>query len=120
MKFAQKIFAANWKLFKTPNQTRTFFREFGKEEHSANGIFIFPPATSWEAAGEVARETCEVHVILISTSVGPGAENEAQLRPDQSSPSVPRRAIFLQGASGAPWLEGTCARRSSRRAMPPS
>ncbi len=49
----KKIFAANWKLFKTPNQTRDFFKLFSEEVKSIQDqIIFFPPATSWETAGQ--------------------------------------------------------------------
>lgn len=47
----RKIFAANWKLFKTPDETRLFFKDFLPlvQEISAE-IVIFPNAISFEAA----------------------------------------------------------------------
>ena len=46
----KKIFAANWKLFKTPTQTRDFFKNFTEEaKNIRDQIIFFPPATSWEA-----------------------------------------------------------------------
>lgn len=49
----KKIFAANWKLFKTPRQTREFFSQFKDLAGRATGeIVFFPPAISLEAASE--------------------------------------------------------------------
>jgi triosephosphate isomerase len=48
----KKIFAANWKLHKTPQQTREFFDQFISLANDIEGeIIFFPPATSWETAG---------------------------------------------------------------------
>lgn len=47
----KKIFAANWKLFKSPFETRDFFKSF--LEHSGelkNEVVFFPSAISFEAA----------------------------------------------------------------------
>ncbi len=49
----KKFFAANWKLFKTPTETREFFKKFVPEVKSVQDqIIFFPPATSWEAASQ--------------------------------------------------------------------
>jgi triosephosphate isomerase (TIM) len=49
----KKIFAANWKLHKTPKQTREFFKQFISEaQQTQNEIVFFPPASSWEATAE--------------------------------------------------------------------
>ena len=54
----KKIFAANWKLFKTPRQTRDFFKSFATEaKNIKDQIIFFPPATSWEAASESLKGT---------------------------------------------------------------
>lgn len=48
----RKIFAANWKLHKSPTETRRFFSEFlPRVEGVLDQIVIFPPASSWEACG---------------------------------------------------------------------
>lgn len=48
----KKIFAANWKLHKTPQETRRFLSEFSTNSKNVSGdILIFPPASSWEACG---------------------------------------------------------------------
>lgn len=62
----KKIFAANWKLHKSPQQTRDFFKSFVSDSNSVQGeIVFFPPATSWEAASQS----------LSGTSVFWGAQN---------------------------------------------
>lgn len=54
----KKIFAANWKLFKTPRETREFFSQFKDLAAKATGeIVFFPPAISLEAASESLRGT---------------------------------------------------------------
>lgn len=46
-----KIFAANWKLFKTPKETREFFTQWGEAfQSSKNEVVFFPSAISLEAA----------------------------------------------------------------------
>lgn len=48
----KKIFAANWKLFKSPKETRDFFAEWAEVYRGGkNEIIFFPPAISLEAAG---------------------------------------------------------------------
>jgi triosephosphate isomerase len=56
---SKKIFAANWKLHKTPKETRDFFTEFkgllsglGSGGKTSSMIVFFPPATSLEAAAQ--------------------------------------------------------------------
>lgn len=48
-----KIFAANWKLFKTPKETREFFAQWGEafQGSGKNEVVFFPSAISLEAAG---------------------------------------------------------------------
>jgi triosephosphate isomerase len=54
----KKIFAANWKLFKTPQQSRDFFKTFTHDASSIqNDIIFFPSAPSWEAAGESLKNS---------------------------------------------------------------
>jgi triosephosphate isomerase len=52
---SQKIFAANWKLHKTPRETREFFRQW-KERASGlpptSQVVFFPPAISLEATSQ--------------------------------------------------------------------
>jgi len=46
-----KIFAANWKLFKSPKETREFFSQWGEAfQGSKNEVVFFPSAISLEAA----------------------------------------------------------------------
>ncbi|HWU44849.1 MAG TPA: triose-phosphate isomerase [Bdellovibrio sp.] len=52
----KKIFAANWKLFKTPNETRAFFKSFKEVASKATGdLVFFPSAICLEAAAESLR-----------------------------------------------------------------
>ncbi|WII71249.1 triose-phosphate isomerase [Bdellovibrio sp. 22V] len=47
----KKIFAANWKLFKSPKETREFFAQFKEMSGKATGeLVFFPSAISLEAA----------------------------------------------------------------------
>lgn len=54
------IFAANWKLNKNPQQTRSFFSDFcsvssdllAKVDPLQVRVLFFPPATNWEAASD--------------------------------------------------------------------
>lgn len=49
----KKLFAANWKLHKTPAETRDFFRAFLPQTKTvAAEVVFFPPASSWEAAAQ--------------------------------------------------------------------
>jgi triosephosphate isomerase len=53
----QKLIAANWKMHKTPDETRDFFREFLPlvAGHSRDEIVVCPPYTSAAAAIEAAQ-----------------------------------------------------------------
>lgn len=52
----KKIFAANWKLFKTPAETRSFFSKFKEVVGQATGeVVFFPSAISLEAAVETVK-----------------------------------------------------------------
>ncbi|UYL09752.1 triose-phosphate isomerase [Bdellovibrio sp. SKB1291214] len=52
----KKIFAGNWKLFKTPAETRAFLGKFKEVMGSVTGeIVFFPPAISLEAASEAVK-----------------------------------------------------------------
>ena len=54
----KKIFAANWKLFKTPQETREFFAQFKELASKATGeVVFFPSAISLEAASESLKGT---------------------------------------------------------------
>ncbi|KYG61524.1 triose-phosphate isomerase [Bdellovibrio bacteriovorus] len=49
----KKIFAANWKLFKTPQETRQFFKAFKEVSSQSTGeLVFFPSAISLEAASQ--------------------------------------------------------------------
>ena len=62
----KKIFAANWKLFKTPKETREFFTQFKELANQASGeVVFFPSAISLEAAS----------TSLAGTSIKWGAQN---------------------------------------------
>jgi triosephosphate isomerase len=52
----KKIFAGNWKLFKTPAETRSFLNKFKEVMGSVTGeVVFFPSAISLEAACEVVK-----------------------------------------------------------------
>ena len=54
----KKIFAANWKLFKTPQETRDFFTQFKElAPTSASEVVFFPSAISLEAASTSLKGT---------------------------------------------------------------
>ena len=55
---SKKIFAANWKLHKNPDQTREFFKKFvGELGDSAVQVCFFPSATSLEATSQSLKST---------------------------------------------------------------
>ena len=53
----RKVIAANWKMYKTPDQARDFFREFLPlvEAHDRDGIVVCPPFLDIPAAIEAAK-----------------------------------------------------------------
>jgi triosephosphate isomerase (TIM) len=53
----KKLMAANWKMYKTPDQTREFFRDFLPlvEKHDRDEIALCPPFVNVPAAVEAAR-----------------------------------------------------------------
>jgi triosephosphate isomerase (TIM) len=55
----KKVMAANWKMNKTPDQTREFFREFIPlvAGHDRDEIVICPPFLDIDAAGTCAKGT---------------------------------------------------------------
>ena len=55
----KKLIAANWKMYKTPDQTREFFREFLPlvASHSRDEIVVCPPDIDLAAALEAAKES---------------------------------------------------------------
>ncbi len=55
---AQKIFAANWKLHKNPDQTREFFKKFvGELGNVSAEVCFFPSATSLEATSQSLKSS---------------------------------------------------------------
>ena len=55
----KKVMAANWKMYKTPDQTRDFFREFLPlvADHSRDEIVVCPPFLDLPAALEAANRS---------------------------------------------------------------
>lgn len=53
----KKLIAANWKMFKTPDQAREFFRDFLPlvKDHTRDEITVCPPFVDLPAAVECAR-----------------------------------------------------------------
>ena len=53
----KKLIAANWKMYKTPDQTCAFFREFLPmvAGHDRDEIALFPPFVDLPAAAEAAK-----------------------------------------------------------------
>ena len=53
----KKLMAANWKMYKTPDQTREFFRDFLPlvEKHDRDEIAVCPPFVNVPAAVEAAK-----------------------------------------------------------------
>ncbi len=53
----KKLIAANWKMYKTPEQTTAFFAEFLPmvADHSRDEIVVCPPFVDLHAAVEAAR-----------------------------------------------------------------
>lgn len=53
----KKLIAANWKMYKTPDQTREFFRDFLPmvQDHDRDEIAVCPPFININAAVEGAR-----------------------------------------------------------------
>lgn len=55
---SKKIFAANWKLHKNPDQTREFFKSFLAEARDISAeIYFFPAATSLEATSQSLKNS---------------------------------------------------------------
>jgi triosephosphate isomerase (TIM) len=63
----RKLIAANWKMYKTPEQTREFFRDFLPlvSQHDRDEIVVCPPFVNLTAAVESSR----------GTSIGMGGQN---------------------------------------------
>src|SRR5579863_323965 len=55
----KKVMAANWKMYKTPDQARDFFREFLPlvADHSRDEIVVCPPFLDLPAALEAANRS---------------------------------------------------------------
>src|SRR5207245_8169631 len=55
----KKLMAANWKMYKTPDQARDFFREFLPlvSGHSRDEIAVCPPFVDLQAAIESAKNS---------------------------------------------------------------
>jgi len=53
----KKLMAANWKMYKTPDQTRDFFRDFLPmvQNHDRDEIAVCPPFVNIHAAVEAAK-----------------------------------------------------------------
>jgi triosephosphate isomerase (TIM) len=53
----KKVMAANWKMFKTPDETRSYFRDFLPlvAGHDRDEIVVCPPCTDLDAAISFAR-----------------------------------------------------------------
>jgi triosephosphate isomerase len=60
-----KIFAANWKLFKSPKETREFFAQWGEvfQATSKNEVVFFPSAISLEAASSA------IHILKVKNTL---------------------------------------------------
>lgn len=63
----KKLIAANWKMYKTPDQTREFFRDFLPlvSQHDRDEIVVCPPFVNLTAAVEASS----------GTSIGIGGQN---------------------------------------------
>jgi triosephosphate isomerase (TIM) len=55
----KKVMAANWKMFKTPDETKAYFKEFLPKVagHDRDEIVVCPPYTDVAAAIEAARSS---------------------------------------------------------------
>lgn len=52
----KKIFAANWKLYKSPNDTRVFFNQFKQVNKKATGeLVFFPSAICLDSAANILQ-----------------------------------------------------------------
>src|SRR5579872_7016723 len=63
----KKLIAANWKMYKTPDEARTFVREFAPliAGHDRDDIALFPPYISIPATIEA----------VVGTQIQVGAQN---------------------------------------------
>ena len=67
-----KLIAANWKMYKTPDQTHAFFRDFLPQVsgHTRDEIVVCPPYTDLAAAvGEPDRTVLAASARTISRCV---------------------------------------------------
>lgn len=55
----KKIFSANWKLNKNPEQTRVFFKEFLElnKTKAENEVIFFPPTTNLESTSNALKDS---------------------------------------------------------------
>ncbi|UOF02794.1 triose-phosphate isomerase [Bdellovibrio reynosensis] len=99
----KKIFAANWKLFKSPKETREFFTQFKEVAGKAKGeLVFFPSAISLEAASTTLQGSAVKFGAQNCYSHAQGAftgENSAQVLKDLGGTYVlighsERRKIF--------------------------
>lgn len=96
----KKIFAANWKLHKTPAEARRFLTDLRAQEASVLAdLWIFPPASAWEAASAT----------LIDSTVKWGAQNIYQQA--QGAFTGENSALVLRELGGHGALVGHSERR---------
>lgn len=105
MGMKRKIFAANWKMYKSPQETRDFFKAFRNNLSSSDGtILFFPPALCVEAALESTQGTSIQVGIQNSFNQGEGAftgENSARVAQKMGCTTVlighsERRTLFQE------------------------
>lgn len=101
----KKIFAANWKLFKTPNEAREFFIAFKDyAKHVTGEVVFFPSAVACEAVSTSLAGTSWKWGSQNCFTQGQGAftgENSAQMVKDMGGSYVlighsERRKIFAE------------------------
>ncbi|WP_374001425.1 triose-phosphate isomerase [Bdellovibrio bacteriovorus] len=102
----KKIFAANWKLFKSPKETREFFAQFKELAGKTTGeVVFFPSAISLEAASESLKGSTIKFGAQNAYFQAQGAftgENSAQVVKDLGGSYIlighsERRSIFGEG-----------------------
>lgn len=101
----KKIFAANWKLYKSPSETRTFFSQFKEVSEKATGeLVFFPSAISLEAASNSLKGSSIKWGAQNCYTQGQGAftgENSAQVVKEMGGSYIlvghsERRKIFAE------------------------
>ncbi|MBK9323637.1 MAG: triose-phosphate isomerase [Bdellovibrionaceae bacterium] len=105
----KKIFAANWKLYKGPKETRDFFKEWNKVfSGNKSEVVFFPSAISLEAAALSIQQSNSKYELSFGVqnaySLGQGAftgENSAAVVKELGGKYVlvghsERRQIFLE------------------------